>query len=42
MEQDPQQFINLADTLKYQTVVESFRKKLKEKLIAVRKNDLIN
>ena len=42
MEQDPQQFINLADTLKYLPVVESFRKKLKEKLIAVRKNDLSN
>ena len=42
MEQDPQQFINLANTFKYQPVVESFRKKLKEKLIAIRKNDLIN
>jgi len=42
MEQDPQQFINLSDTLKYQPVVESFRKKLKDKLIAIRKNDLLN
>jgi iduronate 2-sulfatase len=42
MGQDPHQFSNLADTLKYQPVVESFRKKLKNKLIAIRKNDLIN
>jgi len=40
MENDPQQFINLADTLKFQPVVASFRKKLKDKLITVRKNDL--
>jgi iduronate 2-sulfatase len=40
MEQDRQQFINLANTLKYQPVVESFRKKLKGKLAAVRNNDL--
>jgi iduronate 2-sulfatase len=40
MEKDPQQFFNLSDTLKYNPVVESFRKKLKDKLIAVRKNDL--
>ena len=40
IENDQQQFINLADTLKFQSVVESFRKKLKDKLITVRKNDL--
>lgn len=40
MKQDPHQFINLADTLKYQPVVQSFRKKLKEKLAAIRTNDL--
>ena len=40
MEQDPQQFTNLADTLKYQPVVQSFREKLEEKLIAIRDCDL--
>jgi len=40
MKQDPQQFTNLADTLKYQPVVQSFRKKLEEKLFAIRDCDL--
>ena len=40
MEQDPQQFTNLANTLKYGPVVKSFRKKLENKLISIRKNDL--
>jgi iduronate 2-sulfatase len=40
MENDPQQFTNLADTLKYQPVVKSFRKKLEDKLATIRTNDL--
>ena len=40
MEKDPQQFTNLADTLEFQPVVESFRKKLEEKLVAIRDCDL--
>ena len=40
MEKDPQQFTNLADTQRYQPVVKSFRKKLEEKLIAIRDCDL--
>jgi iduronate 2-sulfatase len=42
MEQDPQQFTNLADSPKHETTVQVFRKKLKERLIAIRKNDLLN
>ena len=40
MEQDPQQFTNLSDTLKYLPVVQSFRKKLQGKLAAIRDCDL--
>jgi len=40
MENDPQQFTNLADILKYQPVVKSFRKKLGDKLATIRTNDL--
>ena len=40
MEKDPQQFTNLADTVEFQPLVQSFRKKLEEKLIAIRDCDL--
>ena len=40
MEKDPKQFTNLADVIEYKPVVESFRKKLEEKLERIRKNDL--
>jgi iduronate 2-sulfatase len=40
MEKDPQQFTNLADTVEFQPLVQSFRKKLEEKLIAIRNCDL--
>jgi iduronate 2-sulfatase len=40
MEQDPQQFTNLADNSKYISVVKSFRKKLEDKLAFIRTNDL--
>lgn len=42
MKQDPQQFTNLANSPKYEPIVQVFRKKLKDKLIAIRKNDLLN
>jgi iduronate 2-sulfatase len=40
MKKDPKQFHNLADSQSHQGTVESFRKKLKEKLVAIRNNDL--
>ena len=40
MKKDPKRFHNLADSQSHRSTVESFRKKLKEKLIAIRNNDL--
>jgi iduronate 2-sulfatase len=40
MKKDPKQFHNLANSESHQGTVESFRKKLKEKLAAIRTNDL--
>lgn len=40
MEKDPKQFHNLAHEKKYQAVVVEFKRKLREKLKEVRKNDL--
>jgi choline-sulfatase len=40
MEKDPQQFTNLADAPKYKGIVKKMKRKLKNKLIKVRTNDL--
>lgn len=40
MENDPQQFVNLAKKEKYAEVVETFKKKFVEKMTSIRANDL--
>jgi iduronate 2-sulfatase len=40
MQEDPQQYTNLADSPEHQAVVNEFRAKMAAKLKAVRTNDL--
>ena len=40
MKKDPKQYTNLAQLPEYESIVESFKAKLKEKLAEVRNNDL--
>lgn len=40
MENDPKQYTNLAHNPEYQKIVTAFKQKLKDKLVAVRTNDL--
>jgi hypothetical protein len=40
MHADPQQFTNLASSAKHATLVDHFREQLRDKLAALRANDL--
>lgn len=40
VEKDPKQYINLAKKKKYEPAVKAFQKKMADKLVAVRDNDL--